>query len=89
MNKEQKCSICELGLCDTIEQCIKNNRYPCNIEKINILTKKIEKMQDTLNQISNKNKINECTCFYCDEDPFSDCQNCDMNKGCTYYLATC
>ena len=48
---------------------------------------KNKKLVEALEKIGNKKEVNGCTCFYESEDGFSDCNNCDVNRGCAYYLA--
>ena len=41
--------------------------------------------REALEKISNISEINDCTCFY---EDFKNCDTCDANKGCAYYIAT-
>ena len=55
--------------------------------KNNHLEQENKRLREALEKISKKKEINGCTCFYETEDGFSDCENCDVNMGCTYYIA--
>ena len=58
--------------------------YTLEVDKLN---KENKRLREALEKISKKKEINGCTCFYETEDGFSDCENCDVNMGCTYYIA--
>ena len=82
---EEKCKHKYNGKCMPFE-CI------CNLakgEQCQLLFMEAEnkRLREALEKISKKKEINGCTCFYETEDGFSDCENCDVNMGCTYYIA--
>lgn len=70
--------------CRELRKCYKNNSALLDFEETNTtkLVNKVMKLEQTLTEIKEivKNMNNEC--FYND---ICDCNNCDMNGGCSHY----